>query len=39
MILDSTFVHDVLRDDSDAIERLVELRDSETPVALSALTV
>ncbi|MFC6907156.1 PIN domain-containing protein [Halalkalicoccus tibetensis] len=39
MILDSTFVHDVLRDDSEAIERLVELRDSETPVALSALTV
>lgn len=39
MILDSTFVHDVLRNDSDAIDRLVELRDSETPVALSALTV
>ncbi|WP_129116712.1 PIN domain-containing protein [Halegenticoccus tardaugens] len=39
MILDSTFVHDVLREDSDAIERVVELRDSETPVALSALTV
>lgn len=39
MILDSTFVHDVLRDDSDAIDRLVELRNSETPVALSALTV
>lgn len=39
MILDSTFVHDVLREDSGAIERLVELRDSETPVALSALTV
>lgn len=39
MIFDSTFVHDVLRNDSDAIDRLVELRDSETPVALSALTV
>jgi tRNA(fMet)-specific endonuclease VapC len=39
MILDSTFVHDLLRNDSDAIDRLVELRDSETPVALSALTV
>ena len=39
MILDSTFVHDVLRNDSDAIEQLVELRDSETSVALSALTV
>ncbi|KYH23762.1 tRNA(fMet)-specific endonuclease VapC [Halalkalicoccus paucihalophilus] len=39
MILDSTFVHDVLRNDSDAIEQLVELRDSETPVALSTLTV
>ena len=39
MILDSTFVHDVLREDSGAIERLTELHDSETPVALSALTV
>lgn len=39
MILDSTFIHDVLREDDAAINRLAELRDDRTPVALSALTV
>lgn len=39
MILDSTFIHDILREDSNAIKRLAELRDSGTSVALSALTV
>ena len=39
MILDSTFIHDVLREDDAAINRLAELQDDRTPVALSALTV
>lgn len=39
MILDSTFIHDVLREDKSAINHLAELRDAGTPVALSALTV
>ncbi len=39
MILDTTFVYDILREDSGAIERLVEFRDPETLVVVSALTV
>ena len=39
MILDSTFVHDVVHENDAAVNRLVELRDDGTPVALSALTV
>ncbi|WP_273837513.1 PIN domain-containing protein [Halococcus sp. PRR34] len=39
MILNSTFVHDVIHEDDAALNRLAELRDTETPVALSALTV
>lgn len=39
MILDSTFVHDVVHENDAAINRLAELRDARTPVALSALTV
>ncbi|MDG5821885.1 PIN domain-containing protein [Natronococcus sp. A-GB7] len=39
MILDSTFIHDVLRGDDAAINRLAELRDESDPVALSSLTV
>jgi predicted nucleic acid-binding protein len=39
MILDSTVVNDAIRGNHGAIERLVELRDAETPVALSSLTV
>lgn len=38
-MLDSTFLHDILRDDPDAVERLHELIDAREPVALSALTV
>ncbi|MDG5821958.1 PIN domain-containing protein [Natronococcus sp. A-GB7] len=39
MILDSTFIHDVLRGDDAAINRLAELREERAPVALSALTI
>lgn len=39
MILDSTFIHDVIHENESAINRLAELRDEKTPVALSALTV
>jgi predicted nucleic acid-binding protein len=39
MILDSTFVHDVVHENDAAVNRLAELRDDGTPVALSALTV
>ena len=39
MILDSTFVHDVIHENDAAVNRLAELRDDATPVALSALTV
>jgi len=39
MILDSTFVHDVVHENDAAINQLAELRDDGTPVALSALTV
>ena len=39
MILDSTFVHDVIRENDAAVNRLGELSEAGTPVALSALTV
>jgi tRNA(fMet)-specific endonuclease VapC len=39
VILDSTFVHDLIRKDDAAVNRLTELSEAETPVALSALTV
>lgn len=39
MIFDSTFVHDIVHENDAAINRLAELRDARTPVALSALTV
>ena len=39
MILDSTFIHDLVREDDTAVEKLTELIDASTPVALSALTV
>lgn len=39
MILDSTFVHDVIHENDAAINRLAELSEVGTPVALSALTV
>ena len=39
MILDSTFVHDVIREESAAMNRLAELSEAGTRVALSALTV
>jgi predicted nucleic acid-binding protein len=39
MILDSTFIHDVIREDNGAVNRLVELVEAETAVTISALTV
>ena len=39
MILDSTFLHDLVRGDDDAVAKLEELIETERPVALSALTV
>lgn len=39
MILDSTFLNDLVREDDDAVETLDELIESETPVAISSLTV
>ena len=39
MILDSTFVHDVIREESAAVNRLAELAEADTRVALSSLTV
>jgi predicted nucleic acid-binding protein len=39
MILDSTFVHDIVHENDAAINRLAELRDAGTPIALAALTV
>lgn len=39
MILDSTFLHDLIREDSDAVDRLDELIAEETPIAISSLTV
>jgi len=39
MLLDSTFIHDLLRNDPDAVDCLHELIDAREPVALSSLTV
>ena len=39
MILDSTFIHDVIREDEAAVNRLAELSEAGTRAALSALTV
>ena len=39
MILDSTFIHDLVREEQVAIDKLNALIDAGTPVALSALTV
>lgn len=39
MLLDSTFLHDLLREDDDAVATLEELIENGTPVALSTLTV
>lgn len=39
MLLDSTFLHDLVRGEDDATQTLVTLIDAGTPVSLSALTV
>jgi predicted nucleic acid-binding protein len=39
MLLDSTFLHDLVREDDDATTRLEELIRNNTPVAVSTLTV
>ena len=39
MLLDSTFLHDLVRDDAAAVSRLDGLVDTGTPVAVSSLTV
>lgn len=39
MLLDSTFLHDLVREDQAAVDRLDELIDAGTPVAISSLTV
>jgi tRNA(fMet)-specific endonuclease VapC len=39
VILDSTFIHDVIREDETALNRLAQLSEAGTRVALSALTV
>jgi tRNA(fMet)-specific endonuclease VapC len=39
MLLDSTFLHDLVRGDPDAVARLDELIEAETPVAVSSLAV
>lgn len=39
MLLDSTFLNDLAREDSDAVARLEKLVDEQTPVAVSTLTV
>lgn len=39
MLLDSTFLHDLVRDEPAAVSRLEELIDAGTPVAVSSLTV
>lgn len=38
MLLDSTFIHDLVREDDDAVAKLDELIATETPVAISPLT-
>jgi len=39
MLLDSTFLHDLVRGEPDAVPRLDELVETGTPVAVSSLTV
>lgn len=39
MLLDSTFLHDLIREDQQAVDRLEELIEAGTPVAISSLTV
>jgi len=39
MLLDSTFLHDLVRADEEAVSRLDELITAKTPVAVSSLTV
>jgi tRNA(fMet)-specific endonuclease VapC len=39
MILDSTFINDLVRGRTDADNKLDELIDSKTPIAMSSLTV
>lgn len=39
MLLDSTFLHDLIREDPDAVDTLEDLVAEETPVALSSLTI
>jgi tRNA(fMet)-specific endonuclease VapC len=39
MLLDSTFLHDLVRAEKAAVSRLEELIRAETPVAVSSLTV
>ena len=38
MLLDSTFLHDLVREDADAVDRLELLITNRTPVAVSTLT-
>jgi predicted nucleic acid-binding protein len=39
MLLDSTFLHDLVREEPAAVERLDELIEQRTPVAVSAISV
>ena len=39
MLLDSTFVHDLVRGEEAAVSRLDGLVEEETPVGVSSLTV
>ena len=39
MLLDTTFISDLIRETDGAVEKRDELKDSATPIALSALTV
>ena len=39
MLLDTTFISDLIRETDAAVEKRDELKDSTTPIALSALTV
>jgi predicted nucleic acid-binding protein len=39
ILLDSTFLHDLVRDESAAVDKLDELIEERTPVAISAISV
>lgn len=39
MLLDSTFLNHLIREDRDAVDKLDELIDAETEIAISSLTV